>query len=111
MGFKKRIMAPVTFLVDANGNVINDKPVITGPEQFELGLPVYLKVVYSGSFDADGKHYVLVAADSARHGHTMGGTNANVAVVLPGSTSFISSPISFSAKSGGEVIVVMNVPE
>jgi hypothetical protein len=41
----------------------------------------------------------------------MGGTNANVAVVLPGSTSFISIPISFSAKSGGEVIVVMNVPE
>ncbi len=94
-GFSKTILKPRLAVVDAQGNVIADHLAGSNP----------LTVEWSSVAPADGKFFLIVAADNQALGQLVYTTNAPV----PGYTG-MTVPIGMASAPFGKVIAYVEFP-
>lgn len=63
-GFAKRILYPITMLIDSKGNIINDSPSTLKIENASWSLPMNVHSILNGQLEESGTYYVVVAAEN-----------------------------------------------
>ncbi|MCK6188169.1 MULTISPECIES: hypothetical protein [unclassified Pseudomonas] len=94
-GFSKTILKPRVTLVDAQGNLVADHLEGQNP----------LAIEWSGVAPADGRYFLIIAADNDKPGATVLTVNAPV----PGYTG-MTVPVGMASAPFGKVIAYLEIP-
>lgn len=105
LGFSKTVLYPIAYIIDNEGNVINDKPVHIGQGSMGFSYPMNIHGKWSGTFSKTGKYYFLVAADNRNLESSVADVNVQMASAP---YAPISVPMTSDVKGEVEITLVIN---
>ncbi len=105
LGFSKTVLYPVAYIIDNEGNIINDKPVQLGQGSMGFSYPMNIHGIWSGAFPKTSKYYFLVAADNRNLESAIADVNAQM-VSAP--YAAISVPMTSDVQGKLEIQLELN---
>jgi hypothetical protein len=105
LGFNKTVLYPVAYIIDEEGDVINDKPTQFRQGSMGFSYPTNIHGIWSGSFPKTSKYYFLVAADNRNLESTVADVNAHM---MSAPYAPISVTMTSDVKGELEIKLVLN---
>ncbi len=105
IGFNKKLMRPLGFVLDGEGVVINDAPDSIGYKNETWKLPGRIEGVWSGSAQAGQSYYFLVTADNRAPGSEVTTSSG----LTPAGAALIPITVSLKSAPTGKVRVMVTV--